>query len=814
MSIASGRIILRQHVLGAGWWWLLVAGQLAAAAADFYVAPTGNDGNPGTLSQPFRAVQQAASILQPGDTAWLRGGTYRETVVPAHSGVAGAPITFRSYPGEFAVISGVDLVTNWTLYTGSIYKASMPWSQNGGSRWWSVAGGDQVFVDGMMMCEARWQNLPAGVTPGTCEKTNLARSEGGQVLVTSTYMGGPAVARYTLAGLPGNNNAFKDARIFFLCGAHWAPMTGTVTASDTNSVTFSYLWNDNTNANNAYCIQDRDHFYLWGKLSLLDSPCEWFHDTSGTLYLWTPGGDNPTGHVVEARKRDTAFDLQGRSYITLADLNIFAGDLESDTNSHHVTLRGVDARYVAHGTWVNWWWDSGAWDLSLKLLGSNTVVSDCDIHCSADSTLKVGMHGYGPDATANGDNSVIINNVITDWGYCGAGCGIEWAGSNVLVSGNVISNSLSWMAINSWQSRASRIIYNDLSAMGKLVWDQAALYVYPAGNLQGTEIAWNRIHDTLGEFDPTRSYNGTDGIYFDAGSSFFTLHHNVIWHTPAMALNLYGVVNLLISDFNIYNNTFDSTNVDLFNVQNLQFRNNIVRKWADRGYGAGNGNQIYQNNIENLNPSQQCPDPHYVNPAAGDFTLMSNSPAIDQGMVIPPYTDGYVGPAPDIGAYEYGKPAWQTGATVAQRHLYGLFVSWGGVPGSNTVFTVNGLPGLRGLGNNFKLQIGTNAAGGTVRLQNGNWTVGNVPGAASLAPGISIYGRVGDGLPVALGSPLLGITVSSGKVILAWSGSTVKLQSTANLQDSWSDVPGAASPYTVPLTNSQQFFRTVPGSGQ
>ena len=432
-------------------------------------------------------------------------------------------------------------------------------------------------------------------------------------------MEGPAVARYTLTGLPGNNNALKDARIFFLCGAHWAPMTGTVTASDTNSVTFSYLWNDNTNANDAYCIQDRDHFYLWGKLSLLDSPCEWFHDTSGTLYLWTPGGDNPTGHVVEARKRDTAFDLQGRSYITLADLNIFAGDLESDTNSHHVTLRGVDARYVAHGIWVNWWWDSGAWDLSLKLLGSNTVVSDCDIHCSADSTLKVGVHGYGPDATANGDNSVITNNVITDWGYCGAGSGIEWAGSNVLVAGNVISNSLSWMAINSWQSRASRIIYNDLSAMGKLVWDQAALYVYPAGNLQGTEIAWNRIHDTLGEWDPTRSYNGTDGIYFDAGSSFFILHHNVIWNTPAMALNLYGVANLLISDFNIYNNTFDSTNVDLFNVQNLQFRNNIVRKWADRGYGAGNGNQIYQNNIENLNSGPAVSRPALCEPRRGRF---------------------------------------------------------------------------------------------------------------------------------------------------------------------------------------------------
>ena len=806
MPVAHDRKPFRRHgVITAGCW--LLASPLVANANDFYVAPSGSDGNPGTLSQPFRTVQQAASVLQPGDTAWLRAGTYRETVVPAHSGAPGAPITFRSYPGEFAVISGLELVTNWTSYAGSIYKASMPWTQNGGLRWWNVAGGDQVFVDGVMMCEARWPNLPAGVTPATLEKTNLARSESGQVLVSNTN-GGPAVARYTLTGLPGDANALKDARILFLCGAHWVPMTGTVTASDTNSVTFSYPFDDNTNASNAYLIEDRDHFFVWGKFSLLDSPSEWFHDTDGTLYLWTPDGSSPGGNLVEARKRDMAFDLRGRSYITLADLNVFAGDLESDTNSHHVTLRGLDVRYVAHGTWVSWWWSSGAWDMSLKLLGSNSVVSDCDIHYSADSTLMVGVHGRMPDATANGDNTVITNNVITDWGYNATGSGIEWAGSNVLISGNVISNSVSWMAINSWKSRSSHILHNDLSEMGKLIWDQAALYVYPAGNLQGTEIGWNRIHDTRGEWDPTRSYNGSDGIYFDAGSSFFTLHHNVVWNTPAMALNLYGVANLLISDFNIYNNTFDSTNVDLLNVQNLKFCNNIVRKWADRGYGAGNGNQVYSNNFENQNSALQCPDPHYVNPALGDFTLTSNSPAIDQGMVIPSYTDGYIGPAPDIGAYEYGKPVWRAGAIVAQRHLYGLYVSWNGTPGSNTLFTVNGLPALRGLGDNFKLQIGTNAAGGTVSLQNGIWIVTNMPGAADLAPGIPVYGQVGDGTPVALGTPLLRISVTNGSVTLGWDGSVAKLQSTATLQGTWTDIAGAVSPYGIDVTNDACFFRT------
>ena len=50
-----------------------------------------------------------------------------------------------------------------------------------------------------------------------------------------------------------------------------------------------------------------------------------------------------------------------------------------------------------------------------------------------------------------------------------------------------------------------------------------------------------------------------------------------------------------------------------------------------------------------------------VNWTNNNFTLLSNAPAINAGVVIPGFTDGYVGSAPDLGAYEYGGLAWSAG---------------------------------------------------------------------------------------------------------------------------------------------------------
>src|SRR5438128_532828 len=49
---------------------------LHARAKEFFVSPAGSDGNPGTLEMPFATVQRAQEAAAPGDTVFLRGGTY------------------------------------------------------------------------------------------------------------------------------------------------------------------------------------------------------------------------------------------------------------------------------------------------------------------------------------------------------------------------------------------------------------------------------------------------------------------------------------------------------------------------------------------------------------------------------------------------------------------------------------------------------------------------------------------------------------------------------------------------------------------
>ena len=82
-----------------------VSGAFGQPKASFYVSTTGNDSNPGTQKAPWRTVQHAADTVRAGSTVNVRGGVYEELVAIKASGNAtDGFITFRSYPGETAVL--------------------------------------------------------------------------------------------------------------------------------------------------------------------------------------------------------------------------------------------------------------------------------------------------------------------------------------------------------------------------------------------------------------------------------------------------------------------------------------------------------------------------------------------------------------------------------------------------------------------------------------------------------------------------------------------------------------------------------------
>ncbi len=64
---------------------------------------------------PFATFAKACSVAGPGDTVFVRGGTYRERLVITASGNGDAPVLFSAYPGEVPVIDGehIEIPDNW-----------------------------------------------------------------------------------------------------------------------------------------------------------------------------------------------------------------------------------------------------------------------------------------------------------------------------------------------------------------------------------------------------------------------------------------------------------------------------------------------------------------------------------------------------------------------------------------------------------------------------------------------------------------------------------------------------------------------------
>jgi len=77
-------------------------------ATDFYVAPNGSPSGNGSMSAPWdlRTALNQPSAVKPGDTIWLRGGTYTGLYTSYLAGATGAPVILRQYAGEHAVIDG------------------------------------------------------------------------------------------------------------------------------------------------------------------------------------------------------------------------------------------------------------------------------------------------------------------------------------------------------------------------------------------------------------------------------------------------------------------------------------------------------------------------------------------------------------------------------------------------------------------------------------------------------------------------------------------------------------------------------------
>ncbi|HEX5242380.1 MAG TPA: right-handed parallel beta-helix repeat-containing protein [Tepidisphaeraceae bacterium] len=583
----------------------------------WFVAPTGSDANAGTLRKPFQTIQHAADVAQPGDTVYLRKGAYRETVVPAQSGTATAPITFERYHHEAVTIDGADPIAGFTAGANGSWTASMPWDM--------ADGKNQVFLNGAPLTEARWPNNASA----TADPWHQSYAQVGAITDQGTQ-DGLATVTISVPALTDPAGTWVGATIHIAPGQEWVFQTGTVIASAPGSLTYSYTQLD---PSQYQMPQAGNRFYLTGLPAALDAAGEWYFNSSAqTLSMIPLTGGAPTG--IEAKQRLYAFDLSGRSYINIVGVKLFSCTLNTDAGSIHDTIDSISASYVSQESIkADPWADKLApHTTGIILNGSDDVIQNSIIAGSSGDGIFLG-----------GSNNIARNCIIHDVDTIGADeAGVTIMGSNDQVISNTIYNA-GRSGIVMRFSPAASVLHNRISNGGLLTTDLGGIYTWGTDG-QNSVIAYNLINGFhSGGF-------GSSGIYLDNSSTDYLVHHNVVWDTDnALKMNE-------PSDNNqIDNNTLAGTQLSVAS--------------DDASNMAGS---ILMNNLftapTQIDPSAQqtdnlaLPGAQFTNVGRCDLRLRGKSPAINAGTVVPGITDGYAGSAPDIGAYEFGRKPFVAGA--------------------------------------------------------------------------------------------------------------------------------------------------------
>jgi hypothetical protein len=180
---------------------LLLALPPSAPAANFHVAPSGNDDNAGTPKAPFRTIQHAADRAQPGDVITVHEGVYRERISPPRGGQSDTRrIVYQAAPGEKVEIKGSELVRNWVKVQEDVWKVTLPNSFFGAFNpygdfihgdWFDPMGREHhtgaVYLNGQWLIEAA--RLDDVLQPATATPLWFGRVDGQTTTIWAQFKG-------------------------------------------------------------------------------------------------------------------------------------------------------------------------------------------------------------------------------------------------------------------------------------------------------------------------------------------------------------------------------------------------------------------------------------------------------------------------------------------------------------------------------------------------------------------------------------------------------------------------------------------------
>ncbi|GAT71552.1 Ig domain protein, group 2 domain protein [Microbacterium sp. HM58-2] len=367
----------------------LIATAPTAAAADeaaLYIAPGGDDTATGAIDAPLatlegardriRQLKQDAGLPAGGLTVYLREGEYLRDasfeIGEADSGTAEAPLTYRSYPGETATLTGgrdlprdgfapvADAAVKERIVEASARDRVLEidlaglgitdYGQLSRHGYWkandvSTTPPMELFIDGQGMTLARWPNADAAnptvqmgdiIDPGPTRKDADLQDRGG----TFTY--GYDRPRFW-------TNA-EDVWLDGIFGYSWEWSYNKIESIDTEAKTITLRYGEMSGIMKSWFP---DFHFAQNLLEELDAPGEYYIDrTSGKLYLipnaaFTAG----RGDVTVTTLDEPMLRADGASYVNFDDLVMEYGRATAAVilGGSHVTVSRSDIRNFTDG---------------------------------------------------------------------------------------------------------------------------------------------------------------------------------------------------------------------------------------------------------------------------------------------------------------------------------------------------------------------------------------------------------------------------------------------------------------------------------
>ena len=318
------------------------------SAQPYFVSPSGDDANPGTLEKPFATLYraQAAARQMRGDV-FLRGGIHylSEPLVftAEDSGTKDAPVVFQNYRDEEAIVSGGVQLLNlaWQPHANGLYQTTVP----------ADLRTEEIFINGERQILARYPNFDP----------------------SAKYFDGfaaDAIASARAARWANPAGGYYHA----MHPAFWGDFTWRITGKDAKGeVQLEGGWQNNRGA----AAHEKVRF-VESIFEELDAPGEWFLDrATHTLYFYPPAGLDLKNAVVEATRLRTLVEFRGDAahpvkWVTLRGL-VFRQAERTVMDNREPLLRSDWTIYRGGAVLFNGAEDCALEDSFLDQVGGNAV---------------------------------------------------------------------------------------------------------------------------------------------------------------------------------------------------------------------------------------------------------------------------------------------------------------------------------------------------------------------------------------------------------------------------------------------------------